>query len=192
MAGLALGRASHHHGVQRLLVTALAVAAVPLASSALGSLLGLGRRPGRPRGHSPAGPARTFADREARRRQLRRAAAGAFDQASAEGSLSAEERGLMVAILVGGWVGGLGWVRRVIGLAPAVAAGRAFRPALLCCAGVERGRAGRWWLVPRASHTRPCRHPCTAGACGQPHGAGAGHQPGGGGAAGDGGGGQQQ
>lgn len=102
MAGLALGRASHHQGVQRLLVTALAVAAVPLASSALGSLLGLGRRQGQPRGFAATGPARTFADREARRRQLRRAAAGAFDQAAAEGAISADERGLMAAILVRG------------------------------------------------------------------------------------------
>lgn len=102
MAGLALGRASTSHGVQRLVVTALAVAAVPLAGRVLGSLLG-GAAYSR-----LAPPPRHFADRQARRRQLRRAAQQAAEQAAAVGAISEEEQRLLAMVTVSGWVGSRG------------------------------------------------------------------------------------
>ena len=107
LAGLALGRASsHQRGLQRLAMTALAVAAVPIANALLGCLFGWQPPSGGTAGPitAAAAPPRHPAAREQRRRQLRRAAQQAAEEAAAAGSMGQDElRLLQMVVQVGVW-----------------------------------------------------------------------------------------
>ena len=99
MAGLALGRASsHQRGMQRLAITALAVAAVPLANALLGRMLGSGRRQQPPAGGGRR-HARTPAEREARRLRLWDAVQHAAEAAAAVGMVPPEEQELLTRVM---------------------------------------------------------------------------------------------
>jgi hypothetical protein len=93
-AGLALGRASVRNGMHRAAVTALAVAAVPLANLVLSRLLGPAAG-----GGASGPPPRSSGGREQRRRQLLRAAQAAADEAAAAGSISPEEQALLALVM---------------------------------------------------------------------------------------------
>ncbi|EFN60173.1 hypothetical protein CHLNCDRAFT_133669 [Chlorella variabilis] len=99
-AGLALGRASSRPHLQRAALTALAVAAVPVANFAITQLLRLAGSGGGARGGTGAGAQRApGGPREQRRRQLLRAAQRAADEAAAAGTMSAEERQLLHLVM---------------------------------------------------------------------------------------------
>ncbi len=99
MAGLALGRASsHQRGMQRLAITALAVAAVPLANALLGRMLGGGRRQQPPAGGGRR-HARTPAEREARRLRLWDAVQHAAEAAAAVGMVPPEEQEMLTRVM---------------------------------------------------------------------------------------------
>lgn len=100
VAGLALGRASsHQRGMQRVAITALAVAAVPLANVLLGRLLGGGQRQQHSGGARAAGRARTPAEREARRLRLWNAVQHAAEAAAAVGMVPPEEQELLSRVM---------------------------------------------------------------------------------------------
>ncbi|PSC68540.1 hypothetical protein C2E20_7879 [Micractinium conductrix] len=119
-AGLALGHASsaRQESLQRVAMTALAVAVVPVGHAVLRRLLGGGSRPAAPR----ATLQRPASQRDVRWRHLRRAALQAADEAAAAGSITAEEAALLQTVMQHGQsrtervraiAGVLEWLRRV-------------------------------------------------------------------------------
>ena len=94
---MALGHASsaRQESLQRVAMTALAVAVVPVGHAVLRRLLGGGSRPAAPR----ATLQRPASQRDVRWRHLRRAALQAADEAAAAGSITAEEAALLQTVM---------------------------------------------------------------------------------------------